>query len=237
MADDVRDVLELRRTAKETKRYKILIRIFSLIVLILMMIVAAAYAISYFYSKFGSFTVRIDKYDMVQQGLSLSETPDYTISQAVLNADIVYNMTNISGKDIPVTVDQINGAHNGDNYIAYTFYLINSGDDTISYTGQMNIENVTKNVDDAIRVAIYKNGEKTVYGKTKSDGNGKEGDCDSTFLSSTIVARTSNDDFKTGAKDKYTVVIWLEGNDPDCIDDIIGGTIKFGMNFQITEST
>ena len=234
---DIRDVLELRRTAKETKRYKILIRILALITLILIMVVAAAYAISYFYSKFGSFTVRIDKYDMVKQGLTLSETPDYDISQSVLNADIVYNMTNISGMDIPANVDQINGAHNSDNYIAYTFYLINSGDDTISYEGELNIENVTKNVDEAIRVAVYKNGNKTVYGKTKSNGGGKENDCNETFLSSTIVMKTKADGFKAKAKDKYTVVIWLEGNDPDCIDDIVGGTIKFGMNFHITEST
>lgn len=237
MSDEIRNTLELRRTAKETKRYKVLMRILALITLILIMIIAAAYAISYFYDKFGSFTVRIDKYDMVQQGLSLSETPDYDISHSVLNADIVYNMTNISGEDIPPTVDQVNGAHNGDNYIAYTFYLINSGDDTISYAGEMSIENVTKEVDEAIRVAVYKNGEKMVYGKTKSNGGGKEKDCDSTFLSSTLVMRTEHEKFEPKAKDKYTVVIWLEGNDPDCLDKIIGGTIKFGMNFRITEST
>ena len=237
MAEEIRDVLELRRTAKETKRYKVLTRVLGLIVLILVMIVAAAYAISYFYDKFGSFTVSIDKYDMVKQGLSLSETPDYEISKSVLNADIVYNMTNISGNDIPPTVDQINGTHNGENYIAMTFYLINSGDDTISYTGEMNIENVTKDVDEAIRVAVYVNGEKTVYGKTKSNGGGKENDCDSTFLSSTLVMRNLRENFTSKAKDKYTIVIWLEGNDPDCLDNIIGGTMKLGMTFRITEST
>ena len=236
-SDDLRNTLALRRTAKEAKGYMVWIRILGLIALILIMIVAAAYAISYFYTKFGSFTVKIDKYDMVRQGLTLSETPDYDISRSVLNADIVYNMTNISGEDIPVTVDQINGPHNGMNYIAYTFYLINSGDDTISYTGEMNIENVTKGVDEAIRVAVYKNGEKTVYGKTKSNGGGKEGDCDEAFAASTKVMQTVREGFKSQAKDKYTVVIWLEGNDPDCIDAIVGGTIKFGMNFRITETT
>ncbi len=235
--NDVRNTLALRRTAKEAKGYLLWIRILSLIALILIMIVAAGYAISYFYSKFGAFTVKIDKYDMVNQGLTLSETPEYDISHAVLNADIIYNLTNISGEDIPVTVDQINGTHNGENYIAYTFYLINSGDDTISYNGEMVIENVTKDVDEAIRVAVYKNGEKTVYGKTKSNGAGKEGDCDETFLSSTKVLQTSTEKFKSKAKDKYTVVIWLEGNDPDCTDAIVGGTIKFGMNFRIAETT
>lgn len=31
--------------------------------------------------------------------------------------------------------------------------------------------------------------------------------------------------------DKYTIVIWFEGNDPDCIDDIIGGNIELAMSF------
>ncbi len=237
MDEKLTDVLELRRTAKEVKRHVVLMRILGLLMIILILIVAVAYAISYFYDKFGSFTVKINKYDMVSQGLSLSETPDYDRSIAVLNANIVYDMTNISGNDLPDNIDKINGSHNGDNYIAYTFYLINAGDDTLSYTGEMVIENVTKSVDEAIRVAVYKNGEKTVYGKTKSNGGGKESDCDSEFLSSSLVMRTTSEGFKAKDKDKYTVVIWLEGNDPDCLDDIIGGTMKLGMNFKITEST
>ena len=237
MDDKLIDVLELRRDAKEVKRHVVLMRILGLLVIILVLIVAVAYAISYFYDKFGSFTVRVNKYDMTRQGLTLSETPEYDKSIAVLNANIVYDMTNISGKDLPENIDKINGSHNGDNYIAYTFYLINSGDDTVSYTGEMTIENVTKNVDEAVRIAVYKNGARSVYGKTKSNGGGIESDCDSEFLTSNIVMRTSTEDFKANGKDKYTVVVWLEGNDPDCIDDIIGGTLKLGMNFKITEST
>lgn len=236
-SEEIRSSVTLRRTAKETKRYTMLMRIFGLLIIILTAIIAIAYAISYFYDKFGSFTVRINKYDMVRQGLTLSETPDYEISNARLDADIVHDMTNISGLDIPPNVDSINGAHNGESYIAYTFYLINSGDDTLTYTGEMTIENVTKGVDEAIRIAVYRNGEKTVYGKTKSNGGGKESDCDSEFTSSTIVMTTKHEKFEAKAKDKYTVVIWLEGNDPDCLDNIIGGTLKLGMNFKITEST
>lgn len=237
MEEKVRDVLELRRTSKEVKRHFILMRVLALLVIILILIVAIAYAISYFYDKFGSFTVKVNKYDMVHQGLTLSETPEYDRSNAVLNANIIYDITNISGEDIPPNVDMINGSHNGDNYIAYTFYLINSGDDTLSYTGEMNIDNVTKGVDEAVRIAVYKNGEKTVYGKTKSSGAGREGDCDSEFLSSSIVMRTVGEKFKAKDKDKYTVVIWLEGNDPDCLDNIVGGTLKLSMNFKITETT
>ena len=62
---------------------------------------------------------------------------------ARLHGDIVYDMTNISGEDLPPNIDKINGSHNGENYIAYTFYLINGGDDTITYHGRNDIENVT----------------------------------------------------------------------------------------------
>ena len=33
---------------------------------------------------------------------------------------------------------------------------------------------------------------------------------------------------------KYTVVIRLEGNDPDCVDSIIGGVMKIEMKFSVT---
>ena len=237
MDEKMTDVLGLRRKSKEIKRYVIITRVLALLVIILVAIVAIAYAISYFYDKFGSFTVKVNKYDMTRQGLTLSETPEYEKSVSVLNADIVYDMTNISGADIPKNVDMINGSHNGESYIAYTFYLINAGSDTLSYEGVMNIENVTKRIDEAIRIAVYINGEKTVYGKTKADGTGKESDCDKEFLASTIVMKNLREGLEPKGKDKYTVVIWLEGNDPECLDDLIGGTLKLSMDFTIKETT
>ncbi len=50
-------------------------RLLKILAIILIAIVAAAYAVSYFYDKYGSFTVKISKYDMINQGLTLSETP------------------------------------------------------------------------------------------------------------------------------------------------------------------
>ena len=34
-------------------------------------------------------------------------------------------------------------------------------------------------------------------------------------------------------KDRFTIVIFLEGDDPECINDLIGGEIK--MHMDITE--
>ncbi|MGN0114613.1 MAG: hypothetical protein ACI396_04760 [Acutalibacteraceae bacterium] len=234
---DVVNVLTLRRTAGEVKKYALLRRMSAILAVVLIAIISVVYAISYFYDRFGNFTVKVDKYDMVQQGLSLSETPEFDKTNSRLNADIVYDMTNISGEDLPPNIDRINGSHNGDNYIAYTFYLANSGKDTVTYSGEVVMEKITGNVDEAIRVAIYKNGEKTVYGKTKSNGGGMEKDCDKEFASASVVAYEKHEKFSPGAQDKYTVVIWLEGNDPDCVDDIVGGQLKLGINYKIIEDT
>ena len=36
---------------------------------------------------------------------------------------------------------------------------------------------------------------------------------------------------------KYTVVIWLEGDDPDCTDELIGGHAGLQMGFELIEET
>ena len=52
--------------------------------------------------------------------------------------------------------------HNGENYIAYTFYLENLGDETIHYWYRIYVDDVVKNVDKAIRVAVYLNGYSSI---------------------------------------------------------------------------
>ena len=36
-------------------------------------------------------------------------------------------------------------------------------------------------------------------------------------------------DFKSGEIDKFTIVIWVEGDDPECKDNLIGGEMKVHM--------
>ena len=225
------DTLALRRTAKEAKRYVVLMRLLKILAIILIAIVAAAYAVSYFYDKYGSFTVKISKYDMINQGLTLSETPDYTTSNSRLNADILYDMTNISGEDLPDNIDKINGSHNGEGYIAYTFYIENEGEEAINYWYSIIIDDVIKNVDEAARVMVYLNGDRRVYAKVNSYTNEPEKDT-LPFYSKDEAVLEQRKDFKPGDIDKFTIVIWLEGDDPDCIDNILGGEIKMHMEIR-----
>ena len=41
------------------------------------------------------------------------------------------------------------------------------------------------------------------------------------------------ENFKPGDVHKYTVIIWIEGEDPECVDNIIGGEVK--MRMRLTE--
>lgn len=227
--------VSLRRSAKEVKTYSVLMKGAGLVAISFVMLISVVYFVSYMYNQYGSFTVSVNKYDMVKQGLSLSETGLFEAPISRLSAQAVKEITNISESEIPPDVEQINGSHNGANYIAYTFYLKNVGDGKLTYQQKVNITYVTKNMDAAVRLRIYRNGVPMTYARTRSDGNGSEPGTVPFLSGDTIVTETVSD-FSAGSIDKYTVVIWLEGNDPDCVDSIIGGKIKMDMVFSIVES-
>ena len=50
-----------------------------------------------------------------------------------------------------------------------------------------------------------------------------------------ISIQTETKNFKPGDKDKYTIVAWVEGNDPECVNDIMGGFIRMRMLFSIAD--
>lgn len=55
------------------------------------------------------------------------------------------------------------------------------------------------------------------------------------FDSETIVEESMRYEIAPTDVHKYTVVIWLEGDDPECTDDKIGGHLGLEMNFQLID--
>ena len=96
----------------------------------------------------------------------------------------------------------------------------------------VNVTNVTNGLDEAIRIKLYTNGEPVTYAKTKSDGTGAEVGT-TEFYSNGIAAYQRVDNFAPKAVNKYTIVIWIEGNDPDCVNWLLGGKLKVGMDFNV----
>lgn len=218
----------LRRTAKEVRNYKVSMKILKTAAILLLLFLSVLFIAAALYERTGSFTVNLNKEQMNRYGLSLSESRDMRYMTSHLDADILEEITNISGDSLPDNLDMIDGTHNGDNYIAYTFYLQNTGDLDVSYEYTLAVSNITNSLDEAIRIRLYENGTPVTYAKTASDGSGPEPGT-TEFYSATAAVRKRVDNFQPGDITRYTVVIWLEGDDPDCIDWLIGGKIRMEM--------
>lgn len=230
MAD--REKRGLRRAATEVKRYRVMVKVIPILLAVLALLLVLLYIATSFYNKYGSFTVTVSKYDFSKYSLSLSETPDFNRPSSRLNAGPAENVTNISGDTLPADLDRVNGQHNGENYLAYTFYCKNAGSSTVDITYRLYLANMTQGIEKAIRIRLYVDGDPVTYARTASDGSGAEpGTVE--FLSATTVTEATVRGFAPDDTIRFTVVIWVEGEDPDCLDSVIGGEIKTDMAISI----
>ena len=214
-------------------QYRTRMKLLTMLLVLLVTFTGIIYIAAVLYEQSGSFTISVNKYEMQRYGLSLSESEYMTRPTSTLNAKIAEKMTNISGDSIADNVDMIDGEHNGRDYIAYTFYVQNAGENEVAYDYEIKMSGITNGLDEAIRLRLYVDGgEPTTFAKTKSDGTGAEPGT-TEFYSATVMTRARIEDFAPGDKTRFTVVLWIEGNDPDCIDWLIGGKMKVDMNISI----
>ena len=200
----------------------------NLLLLGLVLLVAILFIAAFLQEKMGNFTINLNRLELYRKGISISADPEFTKPTARLIAQSVKDATNISIFDLPDNLDEIDGGHNGENYMAYTYYVRNAGKEDVSYLATVTLESCAKGAEDAVRVAVWRNGERIVYAQPSATGEPEEG-CEN-FLSHDLVCEYREPDFLVGNVDKYTVVIWMEGDDPDCVDAIIGGSVEFCMD-------
>lgn len=216
-------------TANKIKKRKHILKIINILTFAIFASMLSVFIVLNFVYNGGKLSINLQKDLTEKKGIVLyDDSLGKNISRKLFADDLQY-MDNISINWLPKNIDnEAEGSHNGDNYIAYTFFLENQGEETINYWYTVYIDDVIKNVDEAIRVIIYRNGEKTVYAKLNSDTNEPEKDS-TPFHSDEIIAVEQAKEFKAGDVDKFTMVVFLEGDDPDCINQILGGEIKLHM--------
>ena len=220
--------LTVKVNAKKIKKRRIATRFLFLIFIALLLLMSIAYAIVYVVNQTGNFTIMLDKNLQEKQSIVVSPKSDFSIRPVKMVVDSLKYMDNITESWLPNDIDEIEGPHNGNNYLAYTFFVKNIGEKETSYRTTIDILSVIKNVDDAIRVAVYLNGEKTVYAKRKPDTFEPEVGT-VPFYKTNQVMNELRENFKVDEVDRYTVVVWLEGEDSECIDSILGGEMKMVM--------
>ncbi|WP_167954746.1 hypothetical protein [Anaerosporobacter faecicola] len=242
---------------------------------------ALLFAISVFFSKAGEFVVTVDK-DMADTGFVISEEKTFKNAKIKLFSKALEGANNINILDLPENINQIDGSHNGDNYIAYTYYIQNAGQKDTDYTYELDITSSSLGLENAAWIMVFQNGKETVYAKEGADGNpecqysyepfaiAKTAKDEKQVISLTeeetgylteeekerigllrvdglyefrtipftndnVVCLETRKGMKPGEIDKYTVVVWLEGEDPECVDDILGGHISMKMQFKLVE--
>ncbi len=197
--------------------------------IVLVLLFCTLFAFAFMQQSMGNFTINLNRLELFRYGVAIADEPDFKDATARLQAEVVSNGTNIAAEDLPDNLDNIDGSHNGKNYVAYTFYIRNAGKTDLNYSCKVKIASASKGVEKAARVKVWKNGEATVYAAAASNGGAEQG-CVS-FESDSTVCTYEEENFLVGNVDKYTVVIWLDGDDPECTDDIVGGAVEFAMDF------
>lgn len=222
------DTMTVKKITKRKTRLK-KIKLSLCVILVLLILLYIILTLIY---KEGRFTISLDKNLRLNKGIVLFENSQTKEFKDELVADQIQFMDNISIKWIPENINnEAEGSHNGDNYIAYTFYIQNNGDASINYWSEILIDDVVKDVDEAVRVMVFLNDSRTVYAKLNSVTGKPEQDTEP-FYSNECVMLKERKDFKPGDTDKFTIVVWLEGDDPDCVNALLGGEIKMHMDIK-----
>lgn len=194
----------------------------------LLLLVAVLFIIAFMQEKMGNFTINLNRLELYRKGISIASDGDFTEPTARLTAHTVQDATNITLEDLPKDIDEIDGDHNGKNYMAYTYYVRNAGKEDLAYNAIVTLDSCAKGAEEAVRVAIWKNGERVVYAEPAKNGQAEKGCVN--FEDDDIVCSYTEEEFLIGNVDKYTIVIWMEGEDPECVDAIVGGSVEFSMN-------
>lgn len=242
-------------------------------VIIITSILAVLFILAAFYTGAGEFVISLDS-NMSKEGFYISDTTDFSEKLVALRSKAVV-ADNISIFDIDDNVANVDGVHDGDNYVAHTFYITNRTGKKKDYEYSLKIRRSAKNAEKALWVMVYHNGKQNIYALKGKDGTPEHqyslyefpfkddaaspeqykkiaGDktdltTDEVYQAESIdeanelitipfatdkeICNGVRKDFANKDVDKYTVVMWYEGEDPECVDDIIGGWVEAYMGF------
>lgn len=231
-------------TVLNVRKLRIRNRIFTLGIIITGMLSLAFAVITFYGQNAGNFVMSVDSATRLR-GIGLTEDPEALTTQPRLMSDPIKE-----ARDITYTwlkLDEIDAAEGNfvdidHDYVAYTFYLKNNGSETVDLNYYIRLTEIYKNLDDAIRVLVIEDGEQSMFMKEDVLELGQDAPYypeimpqAQYFLTKNMVMRKTVTNFKPGQIKKFSVVVWLEGFDPDTTDEVLGGMIKMEMNFSLND--
>lgn len=199
-----------------------------LIFMSLLFVIAAIFIMAFMQEKTGNFTINLNRLELYRRGISIADNGAFNQATSRLTVNTVQDASNITRTDLPKGLHELEGDNNGMNYMSYTYFIRNAGKENVNYLAQIQLKEASKGAEKAVRVEVWRNGESIVYATPNKSGEPEPGCVN--FLSKELVCNYEVKGFEVGHVDKYTINIWMEGNDPECIDKIIGGSVGFDMH-------
>lgn len=221
-------------------------KIVTVLLIFFFMLSSIIAVLTYYGQNVGCFTISLAE-EVSNQSIYVSTDPTFSSYSPRLVCDSFSQ-----AKAIPYSViktgyvRETNGvyADSGNSYIGYTYYIKNMGDESVTLQVDMGIASVTKNADEAVWV-WYFSGEDDDKGRmfqkeddltnvpdnwTGYDQTYREREY---FKDDYTVFTEKNYVLEPGEVKKTTLIIWLEGMDPDCDDNILGGQINFNIEYTL----
>lgn len=118
---------------------------------------------------------------------------------------------------------------------SYTFFVVNDTQQALEIQSTMSYSKVSKNVDKAIRIMTISQGRQQCY-QAPDDVEtdyGTEYPVTENFLGNGRVYQQVHSTLEPETNMKYSVLIWLEGQDADDNDSILQGTIRFTLQLSV----
>lgn len=203
----------------------------------------------------GMVTVKVDDTKLIGKSIVLSEASSFENPKSLIKGDGILHLTNTSYHFIKdETFSLLDGSNNGDRYVCYSFYIKNSGDVTLDYEYSISFPIVTGELNSAVRVMLLEYDEQNVETSRKIYAKAKEGtstvaekiayedeffgipdtyDDAIIFATDFQVTKEKRPSLEPSQADRYTIALWLEGTDSECVDAVIDGTLKLEMIFNV----
>ena len=227
---------------KWTTRLKIM-RITRIAMIFCLVFLVLFAGFSLYGSKVGNFVVRIEEQN-VKISACITENTEK-------DATTRFSVPGIKGQDaatlsdLPERLSEGIGVKNDDKhkrYLAFSFYLLNRSERAVGYdmTGVI-VDRVGRAID-VLRVLLIAGAKTTAGGEIFAKPEDEAGKAHliannityetKDFISDEIVLKKTVEGFEVGGVVKYTVVLWLEGWDVACTDELFGDRLKMRMNIQ-----
>ena len=196
--------------------------------------------ITYYGQNAGNFVMEIDP-DAYRRGIVLSSDEEFLSPSPRLLSDAITNVRDITYDWLKVDEAIATDGNYVDpdyKYIAYTLYIQNIGDETCDVNLNTSFVSIQNGLDAAIRFLIIEDGilEKMYMKPDTVEAEYHDLPEAEHFISDTTIMNSEISNFKPYQIKKFTVITWLEGQDPDCTDAILGGRIKIRLLFSITSA-